>query len=57
MSAIEADEEIAAGEVPDDRVYDLVLRATGSVERAREAHNARLWAKLKRGERPEVTPQ
>lgn len=37
MAAIEADEELQRGNVPDHRVYDLVLAATGSKDRAGQA--------------------
>lgn len=40
--------------VADDRVYDVVLAATGSEERASRALQARIEAKLRRGEKPDV---
>ena len=40
--------------VADDRVYDVVLRATGSEERAAAAATARAAAKLRKGEKPGV---
>ncbi len=53
MQVLLAEEELAAG-APDARVYDLVLAVTGSEERASEAYSARLMARMKRGETPEV---
>lgn len=54
MAALEAEDEIAAGDVPDQRVYDLVLAATGSKDRAGEALAARIAERLKRNEKPNV---
>ncbi len=53
MDALRAEDELREG-VPDDRVYDAVLRATGSEDRASAALTARISAKLRRGQTPEV---
>lgn len=53
MPALEADEELKDG-VADDRLYDLVLAATGSADRAAEALQARIAWRLRRGEKAEV---
>ncbi len=47
MKILEAEEELRAGVDDDDRVYDLVLAATGSAERASEALTARIVARQK----------
>lgn len=55
MAAIEADEELRSpAGVPDGRVYDLVLAATGSPERAARALQDRIALRLRRDEKPEV---
>lgn len=56
MAILEAEEELAGayGPVPDQRVYDLVLLATGSEERASAALAARYMARMKNNEMPEV---
>ena len=56
LAILEAEEELAGayGPVPDSRVYDLVLLATDSEERASAAQAARWLARLKRNETPEV---
>lgn len=41
-------------EVPDDAVYDLVLRATGSEVKAERAERKRVAERLRRNERPGV---
>lgn len=53
MDMLRAEEELREG-VPDDRVYDTVLRATGSEDRAAAALSARIAAKLRAGQTPEV---
>jgi hypothetical protein len=50
---LQAEDELR-GDVPDARVYDLVLAATGSEDVAAEALKARIGARLRAGERPEV---
>ncbi|VTT96564.1 unnamed protein product [Gemmataceae bacterium] len=42
MPVLRAEEELARGNVPDARVYDVVLAATGSEEQASKAYAARL---------------
>jgi hypothetical protein len=55
MPAIEADEELRDNpEVPDHRLYDLVLAATGSKDRAERALRQRIWERNRRGERTQV---
>jgi hypothetical protein len=49
-----AEEELAAGGVPDARRYGLVLLATGSEAAAAAAASARAAERLRRGERPDV---
>lgn len=53
MAAIEADDVMRQG-VADDRVYDVVLAATGSVKRAEEALRDRIAWRLRRGEKAKV---
>lgn len=53
MTALEADEELKEG-VEDNRVYDLVLAATGSEERAAEALSRRIADRMRRGETPDL---
>lgn len=48
-----AEEELRAG-VADDRVYDAVLAATGSAEKASEALTRRVAERHRRGERAEI---
>jgi hypothetical protein len=50
MPAIEADEELRAGPVPDAKLYDLVLAATGSEERAAAALSGRIALRNRRNE-------
>lgn len=47
MLIIEAEEELKGGVEDDNALYDLVLRATGSEDRAAAALSARLAARLK----------
>lgn len=42
MPVLRAEEELARGNIPDGRVYDVVLAATGSEEQASKAFAARL---------------
>ena len=51
MHRIKAQEELARGNVPDNRVYDVVLAATGSEEQASDAYAARLAARMERSSR------
>lgn len=53
MRVLEAEEELKTG-VPDDRVYDLVLAATGSEDQASAAYSLRLMQRMKRDEKPDV---
>lgn len=53
MAVLEAEQELRDG-AADDRVYDLVLTVTGSEDKASEVYAARLLARLKRNETPEV---
>ena len=53
MRILKAEEEMAAG-VRDADVYDVVLAATGSEERASAAESERIAAVMKRGETPDV---
>ncbi len=48
MKALEAEDELRAG-CPDNRVYDLVLAATGSEERASAALAERIADVQRRG--------
>lgn len=47
LPALEAEDEIRRGKVADDRVYDVVLAATGSEELASRAHAERIMLRLK----------
>lgn len=53
IPVLDAEDELKAG-VADDRVYDVVLRATGSEERASAALTERVAEKLRRDERAEI---
>ncbi len=53
MKVLEAEEELKAG-VSDDRVYDVVLAASGSEERAAASLSARIMSRLRQNEKPEV---
>ena len=53
MAVIEA-EDAMKDFVPDDRVYDVVLAATGSEERASAALTARLAERLRRNEKHQL---
>ena len=46
MITLKAEEELARGRISDDRVYDVVLAATGSEERASAALTARLASRM-----------
>lgn len=48
MVTLKAEEELAEGNVSDERVYDVVLAATGSEERASSAYTARLAWRMER---------
>ena len=54
MLILEAEDELAGayGAVPDNRVYELTLLATGSEERASAAYAARIMERQKRDEVP-----
>ena len=52
LPVLRAEEELAAGGVPDGRLYDLVLAATGSEAAAAAALERRYAERLRRGERP-----
>ena len=52
MFILEAEEELKKP-VPDGRVYDLVLAATGSEEKASAAMSQRIAYRLRRGEKYE----
>lgn len=54
MPILKAEEELAAGTVEDNRLYDLVLLATGSADAASAALEARVAERLRRGETPQV---
>ena len=54
MEVLEAERELKKGDVPDHRVYDLVLAATGSEERAEAALQERIKARNRRHERTEA---
>jgi hypothetical protein len=54
MEVIEAEEELKRPVDDDDRLYVLVLRATGSEARAAAALAARFMARLKANETPRV---
>lgn len=53
MRILKAEEEMQSG-VRDADVYETVLAATGSEERAGEAESERIAAVMKRGETPDV---
>lgn len=50
---LEAEDELRQP-VPDGRVYDLVLKLTGSEDAAAEALAARIAARLRSGEKADV---
>ncbi len=53
MAVLKAEEELEAG-VADDRVYDVVLAATGSKDMAADALSARIAARQNSGVKPEI---
>lgn len=53
LPVLEAEEELKRG-VRDERVYDVVLAATGSEEQAAVALRDRIAEKLRRGEEADV---
>lgn len=54
MPRLRAGEELRAGPVADDRVYDLVREATGSEAAAAAALQNRIADRLRRNEKPGV---
>jgi hypothetical protein len=54
LPALQAEEELARGEVADNRLYDLVMLATGSADAASAALEARVAERLRRGEKPTI---
>jgi hypothetical protein len=54
MPLLRAEEELASGTVEDNRLYDLVLLATGSKDAASAALEARVAERLRRGETPAI---
>lgn len=54
LPVLRAEEELAAGGVADDRLYDVVLAATGSEDAAHAAREERVRVRLRRGETPAV---
>ena len=54
MPLLRAEEELASGTVEDNRLYDLVLLATGSKDAASAALEARVAERLRRGETPTI---
>lgn len=53
MPALEAEDELKKP-VPDDRVYDLVLAATGDEDQAADALSKRIADRLRKNEMPQV---
>ena len=53
MPVLEAEAELKQP-VPDSRIYDVVLAATGSEDAAAAALTDRIAARLRRGEKAEV---
>lgn len=51
---LEAEDEIRRGRVPDDRVFDVVLAATGREDLASRAHAERIMARMRRNETPDT---
>ena len=54
IERLEAQEEIRRGNVPDNRVYNVVLAATGSKDEASKALSARIAWQQERGRTPDV---
>lgn len=52
-----AEEELAAGVESDDLYHALALEATGSEAAAADRLSARLADKMRRGEKPNLTPR